>query len=495
MKKTIISLCAGFISVMAMAQDMPDLSASYTLWRPEGSTLAKEFKDGKKVDLTDKGGEINFRYTLSGMQGGGSLTPSWYGEAMCKSQWKYTSVRFCNSGPTSYNWGGQLLEVEQGVLVIGEMNYNLSVSGECSQTGLKGISAILLRDESKKNTLSISTIKAKCNELLEAMCKVMKSKNPETRDLRGLASVASTAADFSSSKKIDGTYYTYRNPDVTAHPIYGECKTADITDNGEQIVINSKFMGVKKIAVTFHLDKQLLEIEKKGGHKIMRSDPVTEQYKFGNAWLVEIEEGVIVIATYIDMDWTFESNCKASADNICYVFFKDKSKCSNMALGEIKTKFKTVLGEMCAAYQKGLNAPTSSVKVVLPEHKNTEANLETQAWTAIQQYSKRMGWKETLTGCYVASENWIPVTKKEFINNSYIDVVKGRQKYCIVFFKTDKGLYKSEGFSIQQDAVAGDYSGKNFVTSIYVSGILDGLPGSGWNTQVVDKKDADTYKK
>ncbi|MBL7812113.1 MAG: hypothetical protein JNL57_07800 [Bacteroidetes bacterium] len=498
MKNFILTACASVLANLTMAQNKtyPDLSADYYLWRPEGSTVSNQIKDGKKVTVTDKNGVLEMRYTLGGMQGGGTLTPAWGSEKMCRDQQDYTSVRFCNSGPTSYNWGGQLIEVEKGILVIGDMNYNLSVSGECTQTGLRSISAVLLRDETKKATLTLAALKSKCNELLEKMCAVMKSKTPETKDLRGMAATSANGeGDFAGTKKIAGTYYTYRNADAGADYVYGDCKTAEISDNNDHITINSKFMGVKKINVTFSLDKQLYAIEKTGGHKILRSDAVCDQYKFGNSYLVEIEEGVLVIAKSTDMTWTFESSCACNGNNICYVFFKDKAACSSMAMGEIKTKFTETMTAMCKAYQKTLSAPTSSVAVVLPEQKNTEKELETKAWAAIQSYAKKMGWKETLTGSYVVSAEWMSITKKEYINNSYIDVVKARQKYCIVFFKTDKGIYKSQGFSIQQDAVAGDYSGKNFNAATYVGGILDGLPGSGWNMQIVEQKIADKHKK
>lgn len=498
MKKLFLTLGICTAIFAGNAQTIPDLSADYYIIRPEGTQAKKAFKDGKKVTFSDKG-IIEGKFQLSGMEGGGWETFSWGTEAASKKQQGYTSVRFCTGGSqTSTTGAGQeLIEIEQGILVSGDFEWDLGSSGECTSSKVLSISLIFVRDLKKKESLTLSKVKAKVNELLVAICEVTKNKTPQVKDLRGLSNMSGgAAADFSASKKISGTYYTYRNPDVTAHQIYGDCKTAEITDNGEQIKINSKFMGVKKIEVTFSMDNQLLEIEKKGGHKIMRSDANTAQYNFGDAYLVEIEEGVIVIATYIDMDFSFESSCEAKADNICYVFFKDKDKCSSIGLGDIKTKFKEVMKQLCQAYQKGLSAPKSSVAVVLPEAKNTDKSLEPMAWSAIQNYAKNMGWKETLIGCYIVSADWSPVTKKEYINNSYIDVVKARQKNCIVFFKTDRGIYKSQGFSIAQNAVAGDYTGKNFNTgSVYVAGILDGLPGSGWNIQVVTEADAMRYKK
>lgn len=484
----------------AMAQDFPDLSADYYIIRPEGTQIDKSFKEGKKVTITDKG-ILEGKFALSGMEGGGFKSFSWGTEAFSRNQQKYTSVRFCTGGGayTVTGAGQELIEIEEGVLVSGDYEWNLSTSGECAAVKLNYISLILVRDLKKKESLKISTVKAKVNELLTAMCEIQKSKTPATKDLRGLASVAAGAesaggADFSSSKKINGTYYTYKNPDKTAHEIYGACKTADITDNGEQIKINSKFMGVKKIEVSFSMDKIMLAIEKAGGHKIMTSDANTAQYNFGDAYLVEIEDGVLVIAKQGRMSFTFESDCNVNADDICYVFFKDKNKCSSMALGEIKTKYKAVMKEMCQAYQKTLKAPTSSLPVFLPEPKNADKTLDKPAFDAIKAYAAKMGWKETIISTYIVSADWIPFTKKEYINNSYKDVVKYRQKNCIVFFKTDKGLYKSQGVVITQDIVAGDYTGKNFNTAVYCGGVLTGLPGSGWEIQVVPEATALKYK-
>ncbi len=496
MKKLILNAALILCAASGYAQDYADLSANYTLWKPEGSTVSKEIKDGKKVSVTDAKGEFKIRYELGGMQGGGTLTPSWYTDVTDREQEKYTSVRFASSGPTSYGWGGQMIEVEQGVLVIGEMQYNLASSGECTSVGIKGIGAVLLRDESKKSTISLSTLKAKCNELLEQMCKLSKDKNPVKKDLRGLNNMSgASTASAGSSKNISGTYYTYKNPDGIGDLIYGDCKTAEITDAGDHIDIDSKFMGIKKIKVVFNSNNTFLGIEKASGHKILKNDASTQQYKIDYTYLIEIEEGVLVFARDLDMEFTYESNCTPNANGITYVFFKDKSKCSNIALGEIKTKFKKVVSEMCAAYQKTLPPPSSSVAVVLPEAKNKDASLEKPAFDAIVAYAKRMGWKETIISSYIVSADWIPVTKKEYVNNSYIDVVKARQKNCIVFFKTDKGLYKSQGVVIAQDAVAGDYSGKNFNTAVYCNGVLDGLPGSGWNMQIVKEADAMKYKK
>ena len=501
MKNLIFAVAVIFgFSASAIAQDYPDLSASYYLWRVEGSQMDNAIKD-KKVTVTDKGGSLEIKYPLSGMQGGGSLSPYWATDYTMREQQKYTNVRIGAGNNNAYKWGSEFVEVEEGILVFGNMDFNLAGSGECANTGLEGITFILLRDESKKNTLSLSLIKAKVNELLELTCETLKSKTPEKKDLRGLSTVSGTsgtggsAPDFSASKKLDGTYYTYRNPDVTAHYIYGDCATADIIDGGEQITINSKFMKVKKVAVTFHNDKRSLAIEKATGHKIMFADEVTRQYNFGDAILVEIEEGVLVIATYYNMDFTYESTCQPDVNSICYVFFKDKGKCESMALGEIKTKFKAVLTEMCQKYQKTLDAPKSSMAVVLPPHKNTDMKLEAQAWEAMKIYCKNMSWTETLIGSYIADNEWTPITKKEFINNSYIDVVIGRQRNCIIFYKTDRGIYKSEGLTIRQDAIAGDYSGKNFNTAVYVGGVLSGLPGSGWDVQIVEEKDLSPYKK
>ncbi|MCC7297610.1 MAG: hypothetical protein IT244_04700 [Bacteroidia bacterium] len=495
MKKIILSVVTLIgISITTFAQDYRDLSANYYFWRPEGSTVSSEFKDGKKVAVTDKNGSLEMKYTLSGMQGGGSLTPSWGSEDMCRQQEKYTNVRFCTVGPTSYNWGRQLIEVEEGVLVIGDMNYNLSTSGECTGVTIKGISAVLLRDEAKKSTISIVALKAKCNELLEQMCKIRKDKAPVVKDLRGLSTLAAgSVPDFSTTKKLDGTYYTYKNPDGIGDLIYGECKTAEIVDAGDHIDINSKFMGVKKIKVVFNSSKTMLAIEKAGGHKILEADASASEYKINYTYLVEIEDGVLVLVREIDMKFTFESNCTPNVNGVTYVFFKDKKKCNDIALGEIKTKLKSVLSEMCAAYQKTLSAPTSSVKVFLPEPLNKDKTLDKPAFNAIKAYAAKMGWKETIISSYIVSEDWIPYTKKEWINNSYVDVVKYRQKNCIVFFKTDKGIYKSQGVVITQDAVAGDYSGKNFNTAVYCGGVLTGVPGSGWDIQIVTKADAEKY--
>ena len=495
MKKLILTVVSLIgLSITTKAQDYRDLSANYYLWRPEGSTVSPEFKDGKKVAVTDKNGSIEMKYTLSGMQGGGSLTPSWGSEDNCRQQEKYTNVRFCTIGPTSYNWGRQLIEVEEGVLVIGDMNYNLSTSGECTNISIKGISVILLRDENKKNTINLTTLKAKCNELLEQMCKIRKDKAPEKKDLRGLSNMAAgSAPDFSSSKKIDGTYYTYKNPDGIGDLIYGDCKTADIVDAGDHIDINSKFMGLKKVKVVFNSSKTLLGIEKASGYKILEADASASQYKINYTYLVEIEEGVLVLVREIGMNFTFESNCTPNVNNVTYVFFKDKKKCSDIALGEIKTKLKTVLSQMCSAYQKTLSAPTSALKVFLPEQLNKDKELEKQAFAAIKAYTAKMGWKETIISSYVVSSDWVPYTKKEWVNNSYIDVVKYRQKNCIVFFKTDKGLYKSQGVVITQDIVAGDYTGKNFNTAVYCGGVITGMPGSGWEIQTVTKADAEKY--
>lgn len=495
MKKIILAAVLLGSGITVNAQDYADLSANYYLWKPEGSTVSKDIKDGKKVSVTDAAGVLKIRYELGGMQGGGVLTPEWYTEDMCRKQEKFTSVRFCSAGPTSYGWGSQLIEVEQGVLVIGDMNYNLSVSGECTQVAIKGISAVLLRDENKKKTITFAVLKAKCNELLEQMCKVMKEKNPEKKDLRGLNNMQGGAPDFSATKKLDGTYYTYKNPDGIGDMIYGDCKTAQITDMGDHIEIDSKFMGVKKIKVIFNSSKEFLAVEKASGKKILSCDASASQYKINYTYLIEIEEGVLVLARDMNLELTFESSCSPSANGISYVFFKDKDKCNNIALGEIKTKLKQVATDMCKAYQKTLSAPKSSKEVFLPEPKNKEVALEKPAFEAIKAYAKSMGWKEEIISSYIVSESWEPFTKKEFINNSYIDVVKYRQKYCIVFFKTDKGLYKSQGVAIAQNAVAGDYSGKNFNTNVYCSGVLTGLPGSGWEIQTVKEADALKYKK
>ena len=496
MKTIILSVALLLCNASLMAQDYPDLSANYFLWKTDGSTVSPQIKGGKKVSLTDVQGTITLRIELGGMQGGGTLTPAWFTEAPCRKQQDYTSVRFCSAGPTSYGWGRQLIEVEQGILVIGDMNYNLSASGECTEVSIKGISAILLRDEAKQSSISLAVIKAKCNELLGQMCQVVKSKTPEKKDLRGLGNMTSGATlDVSSSKKLDGKYFTYKNPDGIGDMIYGNCETAEITDAGDHIDIDSKFMGIKKVKVIFNSSKELLAIEKAGGHKILQNDASTSQYKIDYTYLVEIEDGVLVLARDIGTKFTYESDCSVNANLICYIFFKDKSKCSDVALGEIKTKFKQVVSEMCKAYQKTLPPPSSSVAVFLPEQKNKETTLEKPAFTAIQAYTSKMGWKETIISSYIVSEQWIPITKKEFINNSYIDVVKGRQKYCIVFFKTDKGIYKSQGVSITQDAIAGDYSGKNFNTAVYCNSVLEGLPGSGWNIQIVKEADALKYKK
>lgn len=496
MKKIILTTALAFAGLCGIAQDYADLSANYYLWKPDGSTVSKDIKDGKKVSVTDAGGVIKIRYELSGMQGGGALTPEWFTDADSRKLEQLTSVRFCQSGPTSYGWGGQLIEVEQGVLVIGEMNYNHASSGECNNVGIKGISAILLRDEAKKKTISLPAVKAKCNELLEQMCKLMKDKKPGKKDLRGLSNVsAGSVPDFSTSKKLDGSYYTYKNADGIGDMIYGDCKTAQITDFGDHIEIDSKFMGIKKVKVIFNSSKELLAVEKAGGKKILRCDESASQYKISYTYMVEIEEGVLVLVRDIDMEFSFESNCTPNVNGVSYVFFKDKDKCSNVALGEIKTKTKQALSDMCKAHQKNLSAPMSSKEVFLPEQKNKETALEKPAFDAIKAYAKSMGWKEEIISSYIASESWEPFTKKEFINNSYIDVVKYRQKYCIVFFKTDKGLYKSQGVAIAQNAVAGDYSGKNFNTNVYCSGVLTGLPGSGWEIQVVKEADAMKYKK
>ncbi len=494
MKKISILAVITLSVFTAFSQTKPlrDLSGNYYYWRSTGSPTDKAFKTGQSVTLSQENNQISLKIGVSKMSPAANSSFSYYNTTECIEAEKNLGTFIATNGLLSYQLGRQLVEVDKGIFVLCDVTLAFGDQGECNGADIDYIGGAICADKGTTETLDASVLRAKLDEILIEVCKQAKSDKWTAKDIRGLANIAKSAAT-SNSKNIAGTYYALHNPAShnTSEVMFKDGKEIPVEEANGIITITGKLLGVKQVG-TFTVTPEYLKMEQVSGHKMAKAN-ADAQTKLG-LWggLVEIEPGVICI-TAAEMDIKFESNCdiQEKYDNFLQlVLFKDKAAYEKAKIGEIKTKMKTVLGEICAKFKATLPPPIGK-SAKLPAELNTNAAMKQLAWTAVKNYGAKMAWKDELVGAYVAGADWKKRTKKVSEGGKYYDRVFCREIEIICIYKTPQGLYKSEGFWMREDSEVGDKTGTLFSATAYVGGFVSAI---GFDTQIISKEDAEAKR-
>lgn len=498
---TILLLSILFESKAQNPMTERDFSGTYTLWRAPGTNMNKKVKDGLKIQCSQTGNALKVYCDLKSY-GGDKIDWSYNSDALEQDVEKFTSARLGFGGWPDWNTGRHYIEVHEGILVFFEGNPSYTNSGECGAGQCKEITFVLYNNKNLEKYLDLTKLKAKTNDMLTKICNRTKEKGATKIDIRGMDNIPESAIpDYSGYKKLEGKYYVWRNEQTALRFTYTNEQAVEMNDMGDHLEIEGKMLKVKKFTTVWDNSDKYMGIEKASGVKVLKANSSNGDngYGLGTHFLVEIEEGIIVMIRDVGYQYFTKSEpCTANVDYIDYILYKDLEACKNSQLGQIKTKTKKVLEEACAKYTATLDGPKSSLPLNLPLNLNSDADVEAMSWEAVKTFYKKQGWNEELIGCYVASAEWSFATDKKLVDGVYQNVVVSRYKNGVVFYKTSTGMYYCRGISFAQDVVEGHLGGVDFQTNtLYCPGILDGgaQPGSEFSMQNITEEEALIYKK